>query len=851
MNDDFAKPHFMNEFDNTHIPNMYHDVTLDLSFVKYLDYKLDIQIGKSNEVELSKDIKLFYSTNPWESILHDYTWPFIFAMKHRNAIEERGKYHHMNWFMKYEKKIDEYDTLMEILEYQNDEVIIPMEKLITTNNWSVLEIYNKFQIMDKINMNFLFLAESLLFGDLELVLKYRETCKCEHARDSFTYIFMDNKLSGSESHHQTENSEEIENKLKKTYENKIKFKHSQGDICDNINYITDKYDCIISTPKYRNREPNINHGYFDETRNHFFLINLCRIMLKNLSVGGNLKVNIDMYYTKTMRDIIFLMGKCFKKFYISKESAKSGIIMKTIIGIDKIHDEELKQIKNDVDTIYGKWISNVPANNTKCWTMLTDKDNVLTNLINADNDYYELLDRFTKIENNALVCFTKKREDFLKRYKLLGKDERKQMLEVAKSFVLYSSVKWFMGYDIKVSPKYEDKGLDKITNVIMKKLTNFDTDIMFDYNDNTNNVHEMMNGVEKLNNMYSDFEMYQRMMDNINLYKWLKLESYVKHHRYLKKVTTTHAGKSVTNSFLKLYEILSVYDLFNKCNKVNSFHICESPGQYVMCMNHYMKTKKKDVDWTWYAQSLNSNNNNVKEKYGKYAINDMYDVIDKYPQNWLYGKTNTGDITDIDNIRFYIDTLKDINFITCDCSISDTDNDMYIYTENKMKNVFVSEILCALSILQKGGSMVFVAVLPLQTKFNLSLLYIVHTCFESMCSYKPNISQGSSELYFVCKGFKGCQKNTIDILEKNINRLSANNDDYVVPVPNAFVDIHANMTKIFLEDNKEYVLNKLFIVEFPSFFDECYVNIKNLEESFCKHWISKYKFETIDNDEIL
>ena len=74
----------------------------------------------------------------------------------------------------------------------------------------------------------------------------------------------------------------------------------------------------------------------------------------------------------------------------------------------------------------------------------------------------------------------------------------------------------------------------------------------------------------------------------------------------------------VSNAFVKLYEILKLFKLIpkNKDN-FNSFHLAEAPGQFVNCLDYFIKTKRKKIkNFNWYATSLNPKNKENIKKYG-------------------------------------------------------------------------------------------------------------------------------------------------------------------------------------------------------------------------------------------
>jgi hypothetical protein len=110
-------------------------------------------------------------------------------------------------------------------------------------------------------------------------------------------------------------------------------------------------------------------------------------------------------------------------------------------------------------------------------------------------------------------------------------------------------------------------------------------------------------------------------------------------------------GKRVTNAWVKMYEILVTYK-FPKKNELQSFHICEHPGKFIYAIRDYNgRGKHKFV-----FQSLNPEKNKDAFNVDKTLLNKPNGTLD-------YGSKNTGDITDIDNINYYISSYSGMNLV--------------------------------------------------------------------------------------------------------------------------------------------------------------------------------------------
>ena len=150
------------------------------------------------------------------------------------------------------------------------------------------------------------------------------------------------------------------------------------------------------------------------------------------------------------------------------------------------------------------------------------------------------------------------------------------------------------------------------------------------------------------------------------LYESIKSDEY---KRTLKQVSEGYArgvakyiiinyklSNKTSNAYMKLWEIyMSIPQLIqNKNKQLNVFHMAEAPGQWINCTKHFIDTKRYKIKkYNWLANSLNHKNPENIKKYGKGIFADDYGFIKKNPKKWLYGKDDTGDITNSDNIRWF------------------------------------------------------------------------------------------------------------------------------------------------------------------------------------------------------
>ena len=114
---------------------------------------------------------------------------------------------------------------------------------------------------------------------------------------------------------------------------------------------------------------------------------------------------------------------------------------------------------------------------------------------------------------------------------------------------------------------------------------------------------------------------------------------------------------------MKLWEIYhNIPQLVPNKDKLNVFHLAEAPGQWINYkLKHFIKVRRHKVrDYNWLANSLNHKHPENIKKFGKGIFGDAYGFIKKYPEKWLYGADNTGDITNPKNVKWFRKEIKSI-----------------------------------------------------------------------------------------------------------------------------------------------------------------------------------------------
>ena len=309
----------------------------------------------------------------------------------------------------------------------------------------------------------------------------------------------------------------------------------------------------------------------------------------------------------------------------------------------------------------------------------------------------------------------------------------------------------------------------------------------------------------------------------------------------------------IGNSFLKLWEILDTFNLMPY--SIESFkvlHLCEAPGQMILCAKYWAENKCPKLNmskYEWMANTLNPYDNNNKHmysnifgknydlinpQYNQFALGgDNYNLIKENYDKWLWGADNTGDITNINNIKSIMTTIKEswlkpkgkstipkkLDLIISDGSLS---LDMNSYYSQKMEFAQLLTVMACSSI---GGNCCVKHFIPYKNSNDVSMgsggigsgsggsgsggsgsggsgsgsginmgnnpntisiynssnffigyLYMYYVAFDSVSLFKPNTSYPDTrEFYVIGKGFKGITDKQLDNLFKILDTFLLNN----------------------------------------------------------------------------
>ncbi|XP_059622244.1 cap-specific mRNA (nucleoside-2'-O-)-methyltransferase 2 [Phlebotomus argentipes] len=223
----------------------------------------------------------------------------------------------------------------------------------------------------------------------------------------------------------------------------------------------------------------------------------------------------------------------------------------------------------------------------------------------------------------------------------------------------------------------------------------------------------------------------------------------------IQRIRETFGAEFVTQAWTKFYECLATFPLVpvRGLTALNTVHLCEAPGAFVVALNHFLRTQTEIQEWLWCASTLNVYYEG--NSFGTMIADDRF--IHTTLENWEFGSDQTGDITCAENVEKLVARCRAmglINLVTADGSVNCTNTPDC--QEDVVSHLHYAETVAALRILSPGGCFV----LKMFTFFEASsicLIYFLVCIFRCVTVFKPVTSKGgNSEVYVICEGLEMC-----------------------------------------------------------------------------------------------
>lgn len=245
--------------------------------------------------------------------------------------------------------------------------------------------------------------------------------------------------------------------------------------------------------------------------------------------------------------------------------------------------------------------------------------------------------------------------------------------------------------------------------------------------------------VSQYKNMITPFstnKAWDRHKKLSNEYELIFTTPYAKHN-----VSTYNP---VSRSFFKMWEILHDFDkeIIPNSESIKCLFLAEGPGGFLEAVMKFRNSKNDH----YYGMTLKPDNKSIPEwKLKKFDMSKI---------TTLYGVDNRGDLYNLANTQYLMDTLgsNSMDIITADGGF-DFSVDFNNQEDLSIK-LIRCETYCCLNMLKDKGTFIL-KIYDIFSKNTVEILKILTKVFDTIYLVKPLTSRpANSEKYVVCTGYK-------------------------------------------------------------------------------------------------
>jgi 23S rRNA U2552 (ribose-2'-O)-methylase RlmE/FtsJ len=274
--------------------------------------------------------------------------------------------------------------------------------------------------------------------------------------------------------------------------------------------------------------------------------------------------------------------------------------------------------------------------------------------------------------------------------------------------------------------------------------TNIDNNILFKTDDIcNNNMYVSMTLNDYLN------KAKQQIDDSYE--PWDYIKRYTNPYEFIHSIipntkNSVSKMKPLSRSFYKMIELSNMFHLLSGYDNIpmKTFHLAEGPGGFIEAIEHL----RKNIHDRYYGMTLINEDPNVP------GWNKANKFLDTHPNVTIeYGATGTGDLLEVDNLKFCNDKYKNsMDIITADGGFDFSID--FNQQEILASKLLFAQVSFAISMQKIGGHFIL-KVFDIFTKSTCDILYILCSLYQEVYITKPHTSRlANSEKYIVCKGFK-------------------------------------------------------------------------------------------------
>jgi 23S rRNA U2552 (ribose-2'-O)-methylase RlmE/FtsJ len=389
---------------------------------------------------------------------------------------------------------------------------------------------------------------------------------------------------------------------------------------------------------------------------------------------------------------------------------------------------------------------------------------------------------------------------------------------------------------------------DKNSNVVTDLNLNFCPKIIYEKSE----MLEELGFSSNLNNL-------RNRIDNIKSEVWKKVRWLINDYDFFVK------DPIINRAFYKYWEIVQEFNLDYSQEEL-VIHLAEAPGGFIQASNYLIsetrksKNKSKNVvdnegfttvnlkkhkrEYNIISMSLNKD----LPIYKNYNLPSYNTVLQKSKILLTYGIDNTGDLTNIENIKFLSDLVKKskkkVSIITADGGFDEGTE--FNNKEQLHYSLIIHEIIGAL-ILGNTGTHFVLKMYDIYTRTSLEILYLLNYIYKDIFIFKPKTSRPTnSEKYIVCK-YMNADLVTDELLEKlfklSIDLKQLKNGDYYIDlfkqVDFAFIDKIKEINNRIIENQCSF-LNKALQYTDYNVSEKELITINNRKSKIYNDWVEKY-----------
>jgi cap2 methyltransferase len=791
------------------LPSIEKEVKIKLQKKKGTYGIIDLYDKKISEEVYDSYLKA-KNMEPFGEYKHPY-WDFLLLSD--NYFFGLGQYKRTHTNM-YAQEL--YSIIYKFIE------TIFISKKFSNFNLSYYNIYKRF-IKKKRNKN-LFITNKPMVTSLEEYLFYSEYNNEYSYEEKNNLIFLRNHQTSDNKVNTT--LDELKKLMIKKQE--INYNEYDNNLCDldmlssfindKINYKVDNIIIGASLFLWKNKK---NKSYYSSLG----IFTLILASIEKLVKNGNLIMGLSSLDSKISMDIITIIQIFFEKVYIIKPGTSrvisdgKFIIGKNFKGVDNIDFlNNLKTISREIFNYEERCGLNITGDPEKDKYYITSFLDYNKN-IDYIKDFIKKEDEqknraFNEMINN--YNYVKNEQEYSKESGI--KAEKNLILQIFKR-----SLKYLRKNNIPIKVKYAniDREILDITNKV---------DMSY-YSKEFRGNKEGENNFEKLYENENRLKIYKRKLDFIDEREYYNVSKiFTKPFKGLKEEISWRIGKNISQAFIKMYEILNLYNFFSEEKTITTFHCCEAPGQFILATKTYIEKYYPNSELNWGAQSLHPGEG--------YALGDDYGFIKNNVDRWDFGADKTGDISKLKNIKYYKKYFEKCDLVTFDCGFSFNTNFKATYQDKIMAELNFAAGLMILNGLKIGGNFVIKVFLPQSLPGIICLNYIFVKYFRKVYVYKSFQNTNSSEVYIIGKKYKGIDQELLDKMFKVYK--SRKFDDFFVDIEDSFKKEYTDIMSFFIQKNINSLTSTVYYIENQREFKEEKNYIKEKQKQNNENWLRKF-----------